>query len=391
MRKGTSMKIMKRLLQKATSVRFAPEDTAGQRQGLVLAMEGREDSEEEVAETLQRADALSVDALSIEDLSSIEIDTRVDARDRHIMTVAASEFSGFIGSRNVAMLEFLQQMYDGEEIYRYKISQQGRGKEIVLQDAMLNIIGCTQPGSLVEALPKSAGNKGFLSRIIFVYGDKKYRSVPRPTEPPPEIVEEIKARYAEIQYEFSGEMTETKDAYDYCVSLYEAPTIITDSRFIYYNERRYTHFIKLAMCLAAAAGRMQIEQSDYEEADAILKTTESGMPDALGEFGMSPIAAAKQTILEFLRAAKEPMPVPVLRAVMHRDLKMQDLVNCLNDLEAAGQIIKEHSTTLGLVYMPKAKSSQETDDIIAMLGEGQDDEDSDESSGGIPPDSGTIH
>ena len=51
-----------------------------------------------------------------------------------------------------------------------------------------------------------------------------------------------------------------------------------------------------------------ITRDDYEEAHRILRATEVGMPDALGEFGMNPLAQLKQEILESLRATQAPTP-----------------------------------------------------------------------------------
>src|SRR3546814_15677405 len=61
---------------------------------------------------------------------------------------------------------------------------------------------------------------------------------------------------------------------------------MNDPRFDSYHERRYTHLIKLAMVLCALRGYTCIDKADYQEAHRILRATEKGMPDALGQFGM---------------------------------------------------------------------------------------------------------
>jgi len=354
-RKNTAMNIPKHILQEHTSVRFAPHDTGGQRQGIIRALEKAYDNEAEIQAQLDGMDAKAFNALSTEDIGALQLDNRVDPRDRHVLSVCSGEISQFFGQRNATMLDFLIEMWDGGSDYRYETSSQGKNKDIILNDPLMSILGCTTPASLVESLPQQAGSKGFLSRVILVYGAHKYKSIPRPQEPDAELVDAVKTRFTELNYEFSGAMKETEDAAKYTEQVYEEPSAITDSRFIYYNERRFTHFLKLGMLLAAARGSATIVKEDYEEANEILIRTEESMPDALGEFGMSPIAAAKQTILEFMRAAKEPVTTSILAAVMHRDVRMHDLAQCLKDLTSAGQIIQENHPTLGLVYLPKLK------------------------------------
>jgi hypothetical protein len=120
-------------------------------------------------------------------------------------------------------------------------------------------------------------------------------------------------------HRLSGPFDETSGGRSYCESLYAKPLEIADSRFGYYGERRYTHLIKLGMCLAASRGDSTITQSDYEEADRILSATERGMPDALGEFGLNPLALLKQEILEQLRATQGPLTMEQVVAMFHRD------------------------------------------------------------------------
>src|SRR3546814_8577594 len=77
---------------------------------------------------------------------------------------------------------------------------------------------------------------------------------------------------------------------------------MNDPRFDSYHERRYTHLIKLAMVLCALRGYTCIDKADYQEAHRILRATEKGMPDALGQFGMNPLAALKQGIVDHVRS-----------------------------------------------------------------------------------------
>jgi hypothetical protein len=103
-------------------------------------------------------------------------------------------------------------------------------------------------------------------------------------------------------------------------------------RFIYYSERRFSHLLKLGMVLAATRGELVVTKSDFLQAHTILKATEIGMPDALGEFGMNPMGSVKQQILEKLRNADSPVDVDYLMACFHRDATGQQILEVLSEL-----------------------------------------------------------
>jgi hypothetical protein len=92
--------------------------------------------------------------------------------DRHHLAVIASEFSRFIGQHNLSMLDFLGEVgYDGED-YEYRTRQ----TSVTLKSPLMNILGCTTPTMLNNSMPPAAGGQGFLSRMILVYGTRKYKS-----------------------------------------------------------------------------------------------------------------------------------------------------------------------------------------------------------------------
>ncbi len=133
-------------------------------------------------------------------------------------------------------------------------------------------------------------------------------------------------------------MSLTADAERLLDILYETELKIQDNRFIYYSERRSTHLTKIAMALAIAEQRLVIEQFDVEEAHRILTAAEVRMPDALGEYGLSPVAVARQKMLEYLRYAKEPVSERILWAIMQKDMKLVDFQNSVSALVNAGKI-----------------------------------------------------
>lgn len=366
-RKSTAMNLMAKQLRKSTGVKFAPIDTGNQRQGLIKAMVGEE--EEEVKAYLDGVDIASnnsIAGLVFERLGEVEFaetnpEFLVDSKDKHHILVKATELSRFLGQNNMAMLDFLVPMWDGEDYdYQTKTTTQ------ILKNPLMNLISCTTPVSIHHCMPPAAGGQGFLSRMILVYGANKYKIVPTPKDPSDEDTMEIRRVFHEAYTELAGEFTETGEAQAYRESIYGQALEITDPRFGYYHERRQDHLIKLAMALCASRVEQLITLADYQEAHRILRATERGMPDALGEFGMNPLAALKQAILEYLRHHGATQ-VDELRAVFHRDARMSEFTEALNDLQRLSQVGLASLPSGQSVLVPKMGFKNAEDEMMRAL------------------------
>lgn len=367
-RKTTAASQSRKALKNSTGVRFAPSDTGGQRQGLILALQGGEDTTKEFLNGVELG-AQDSGVLSLTDIMGIdnapdesEPEAFVDNADRHHIAVIASEFSRFIGQNNHSMLDFLGERYDGED-YEYKTRQ----SDIKLKETLMNMIACTTPSSLNLSLPPQAGGQGFLSRLILVYGARKYKNVPWPEAPDHDLVGKVKDALRDSYYNRSGAFELDPEAKRFSTDLYDYVLDITDSRFGYYNERRFSHLCKLAMVLAAAGSRQTILKHDFEEAHRILRATERGMPDALGEFGMNPLAMLKQDILEQLRAHQGPLLMEHLMAMFHRDARSHEIMEVANDLIKMGQVTmttnKQQQRFVSAMFSKKSTE----DEMMAML------------------------
>lgn len=364
-RKSTAISVAKRVLKESTGVRFAPTDTGGQRQGLVVAMQGSNQNQKEFIGAVELA-SNSIAGLTLEDIAEADNNPEderlqfVSQADKHHLAVISSEFGQLIGQNNRQLLDFLTNMWDGSD-YDYQI----KSGLTTLKHPLLNLLGATTQTSIAQNMPPAAGGQGFLSRVILVYGARKYKSVPRPTAPEVTLVERVKDRLQYAYYELAGAFDETADGRDYSLGLYEHPLDISDPRFGYYNERRYDHLIKLAMCLAAGNGDSTITKSNYEEAHRILRATERGMPDALGEFGMNPLATLKQNILEQVRIAGV-IPMEVLQAMFHRDARPQEIMEVLTDLMHMKQLRFTNSANK-VVNVHAAFSRENTEDTMLKM------------------------
>ena len=371
-RKSTAMNTGKSLVRNSTDVRFAPDSTAGKYQGLVSAMFGEKEKPDD--ELQDSVDALE-NALSTTTLGGIPFGStgktsksklHIAEADRHTLYVAASEFNTFIGHNNLELLEFLGKMYDGED-YEYGL----RNETETLDNPLLNLVGCTTPTNIATAMPAEAIGQGFTSRIILVYGQRKYKSISRPPPFARELRASLLNHLKNIYFNFAGPFEETASAYHYADRIYERRSDLVDSRFTYYLARRHTHFLKLGMIIAAMRGQRVVDEQDYLLADSILIETEKHMPDALGEYGMSPISMAKQRIVEFVRAVDFPVTTNYLWSMLGRDIRMTELASCVQDLIANEKIqqvkITTNSGSPSIAYIPYSNVTPETLEIIDHL------------------------
>jgi len=329
-RKTTAMNNVKKLVEKNTQVRFAPKDTAGQRQGLITAMQGEKEEELE--------DGLLDVASAIASISEHKMS--ICAADRHAMYVCAAEFRSFMGQNNLDLTGFLLEMWDGED-YDYQL----KTAKIKLKDPLLNLIGCTTPTEISVLLPPQVIGQGFMSRFILVYAADKYKKIP-PSRAylDKEVIPCLADVFSFASNKMNGPMKLSESAKRMDDKLYMREVSIQDTRFMYYIERRHTHLMKVACALAASRKSMTIEADDLEQADLLLSHTELSMPDALGEFGLSPIATAKQKMAEYIQHANGPITSRILWMVMQRDIKLVDFRNALSDMVNAGKILSVKTT-----------------------------------------------
>lgn len=360
MRKSTAMNIVEKRLRDSTSIRFAPSDTGGQRQGLIAAMEGRTIDDQKFADQLELNGAISTEAM-IQQIGELSIKVESNNLDAHSLAIVASEWSSFIGKNNTQLLTFLGKMFDGED-YEYAL----KNERMTLINPLLNMLGCTTPTDIADSIPPISIGKGLMSRIILVYGNRKYKKVPRPPRLNPRLETEIERRFSYIHTQYKGPFRETKAGTDAIDKLSEVEIPIQDTRFLHWNDRRQTHLIKMSMCFAAGRLSETLDACDVEEANLLLLETEKLMPEALGEFGMSHLSLAKQRILEFINMANEPVSRQILWIMMSKDMSQRDYEMTMIDLINADKIGEVTGET-GLCYVRQKK--EESDLLLDYLTE----------------------
>lgn len=374
-RKSSAIDFALDLLKKATTIRFAPDDTGGQRQGLIKAMTnmGGEKGDKEEFEQIMKDLEIASDPQSLAEMNGHghELVKRLkkvtfDIRDPHTMYIASGELKSFIGENNSQMLTFLLRMWDGGS-YKYEL----RNVEYEIEDGLLGILGATTPSELALMIPASAMGSGFTSRIIFVYAGQRTRHIPRWSLD--RSVEPFLVRvFEELFNNVSGGFRETDEAAKAYDEIYMRGITIKDPRFLSYVERRHTHLQKTALCLAASRGSNTIGVEDIYLADQLLMMTEETMPDALGEYGLNKSSVAKQKLIEYINSIEVPIPISNLYALMSRDMTRIEFENTITELnngrKATVIVIKEMGQCIiGVTDTQARRAKKEMEDVRRLL------------------------
>lgn len=351
-KKSAAIRFAATVMQNATDVRMAPDDTGGQRQGLISAI-----LEEDELDSDLNIDAAV--AMDIESLMHTDINLSFK-EDKHVLFANASEFGSFMGETSLPLMRLLIKLWDGEN-YKYQLKQ----TKMVLHDPLLTLLGGTTSADISVLLPPEAIGQGFMSRFILVHAGEKEKQVSLDDAVlAVEHEPELQKIYQHVERNMRGAMVATQDARKLFRRIYAKELHIQDTRFMYYSERRELHLRKVAMILAASRKSMTVNLDDVETAERILIATELHMPEALGEFGLSPIAMARHKMLEYLRFVKEPVTENALWCLMQRDMKNIDFKNSLHTLVNLNKLTVFESKK-GIQYMYKDEMAK----LVSALGD----------------------
>lgn len=231
------------------------------------------------------------------------------------ITVAASELGTFLRPDDEHAMSFLTDAWDGRKRkFSHKTKHSGA---IEIQRPCLNLIGATTPSWLQRNMPENLIADGLLSRVIFVYAEKKRHYVSLPArnvqgavfrDQRRMLIEDLREISALVgEYLFCPEVERPGGWMDtwYAAHYGHTPAHMASSRYGGYLSRKQTHLVKLAMVLAASKrSALVIELEDVIEADAILVDAEHSMIRVFESVGVVDEAKHVAEIVQFVRAHK---------------------------------------------------------------------------------------
>lgn len=260
-----------------------------------------------------------------------------------------SEFATFVGNGAFKLLTTLSHLWDGNTY-----SRQG----IEIKDPLINVLSAITPSTLAKVLPQEQAEQGFVSRCIFVYGEKT-KLVPRPRFFTADKMPELVDAYKNIEFTYSNTiLKETEEAADFLDNLYSLNRAVKDFRFTYYNARRHIHLIKCAMSIAILMNTDTITKQIYEDADSILCATEAVMPEALGEYGLNKLSEGKQKLLDYIRQNDGPISYKELATLASKDMRDSDFSAVLQGFVNEGKVRTWINPATSIRFYASAKTNQ---------------------------------
>lgn len=276
---------------------------------------------------------------SLQESASVDQTEHGDMIHHSSMTIHSSELTVFLGYGSREMLSMLCKWYDCENRYTY--DTHARGKEEV-PNVWVHLLGATTPGQLRAALPEDAVGSGFTSRVVFVYEEKKGKTVLKPSLSNEQIrLGELLAQdLAEIR-NIVGEFIPTAEYEERYYSWYaesESKQVFLDPRLDYYVQRRPTHLFKLSMLCSASRGSSKIlELEDLERAIDYLHAAEADMPQVFSGVGANPLAAV-QSRLGGLVKQMGTVPISTIAQMLADDASATQLMEAIQSLQQQGKV-----------------------------------------------------
>ncbi len=331
-RKGAAMAIGRRLLKATGFNRFSADKT----------------SKERFLMDMKQFDLPTNAALEdVEDLAF------GDPSESYIMS---GEFTDFIGQGNMDFITLLTNLWDNLGEYTHPKIQ---GKSVMVHKPTVNLLGANTPDGFALAFPPEALGNGFLSRVVLLHADPTSNKVAWPTAPDPLLQATLVNRMIEVRDAISGEIVVTKEAKAIGKEIYDNEIPVDDPRFIHYQQRRFTHLLKVSMLLAVFDMSDKILPIHIRRANSLLARAERVMPRALGEFGASKYSSVAGKLLSYLSGCHKPQTPGELFRVISRDIgKMSELVDILQNLKHSEKI---QAVSVGgkSGYLPMHKTKKE--------------------------------
>ena len=321
--KSTAMRTGMKMLREVPGVCMGPQSMTWQ--GLTLALE----------EAVQLVPYTPVNAPTPEPLML----------PMACITCDVAELGTFLRTEDPRMVDVLTDLWDGQLAkWEHKLrTQQGAQ----LQNPWINILGCTTPTWIRKNVPEDMVGGGLVSRILFVYGDKKRNLVPYPAD----VVEDTVYRDREAKLiddlkaigSLIGEYHLTREAKDWGIDWYRnhwssRPEHLASERYEGYLGRKQTHMHKLAIVLAAAErNELIISKENLETANAMLGSIESHMLRVFESIGMVEESRMMRALVEFVRVYKSIEKRDLWRLCM-RNMSLREFAEATDAAINAGEI-----------------------------------------------------
>lgn len=315
--KSTTINYAMDLLKKVPEIAFAPNATTWE--GFIKYME----------------DSHQADGVLTADLNAPQEKTSA-------VTISASELSTFLDPENKFMLSALTQLWDCEDVF-LKLTKFSGTEQI--EKPCVNLIGGTTPAWMRESFDRWSREGGFVSRTVFIYGDKKRQLVAFPKRHLTEahyrqrqrlindltFINTLKGEYVLDPKVFElGELWYA----EHNRKTQEAGYVDSSG----FKDRKQAHILKLAMIIAASrSDRLVVTEEDWAEAVVRIDEAEACFPLAFASTEERQELRPFHDIAAYVKAMGEVEKSRLVGKFTSRYM-LREISGALESLRASGEI-----------------------------------------------------
>lgn len=258
------------------------------------------------------------------------------------ITCEVSELGTFLDPRDGQLVSVLIDLWDGKDKFERWLRTSDDTK---IQNPWLNVLSATTPSWLRENFPDGMIGGGLVSRIVFVFADKKRQLIPYisrvvKSDEHKELERQLVHDLREI-HKLKGAFTITDEAYEFGSKWYgshwnDEEEHLKNQRFQGYKARKQTHIHKLAMVLSVAeSDNLIIEKHHLEIALAIMSGIEADMLQVFDSIGRNEASQHMNEMMAVLKVRRKVERVELWRLMMN-SMSMKDYSTALDGLISAG-------------------------------------------------------
>lgn len=254
------------------------------------------------------------------------------------MTIISSEFTVFIGIKNLHLIALLTDWYDCKNDWTYETKGQGIDS---IKNVWVNLQAATTPTALKDSLPHESVGMGLTSRIIFIFEEDKAKIIF--FSPNVDVLDEKtgKAKKLDMSSHYKWEELRDDLIHDLnIISMMEGAFIPTGefhnaymewrnnheknmpfkgTMLENYSNRKQTHLRKIAMIFSASRGDdMILTLEDFNFALTSLDEVEVKMARTFSGMGKSDVAETMDRVMRYI-ATKKVVKLSELQKVFWQD------------------------------------------------------------------------
>jgi len=241
--------------------------------------------------------------------------------EHHSITVFSEEFTVFLGYNQLDLMTYLIDWFDTPEgNWTRETSTQG---QYSIQNIWVNILGATTTDFMRRSMTAESAGGGFLSRVVFIYANKRGKLVPTPHlmkvdgkwVKAPNIYspdDPFRMKLTDdlrMIHTMSGEFIVTPEFLESYIPWYmnlDNERAKFTGPLASFSERRQVHLLKLCMILSASrSSERVITGEDFRRAHVYMSEAEAVMPKVFLGFGEADNAYAIQNIMTTIALKKQ--------------------------------------------------------------------------------------